>query len=73
MSTPPEKLCADLPKEFKAYFEEVRDLSFAQTPNYYGFSRLFITCMQRHGLKTDLNDFLWNYPRPLHKMRDDLK
>jgi serine/threonine protein kinase len=42
----PEQLCSGLPKEFKQYFEHVKELAFSDKPNYsylYGlFNKLFI-------------------------------
>lgn len=43
----PAKLCEGLPYEFQEYFEQCRDLAFTQTPNYYGFGRLFLSCLVR--------------------------
>ena len=54
----PEKLCTDLPEEFREYIKYVRKLEFEEKPDYNYLKGLFISVLSRNELKNDLS-FSW--------------
>ena len=50
----PEKLCTDLPEEFREYIKYVRKLEFEEKPDYNYLKGLFISVLSRNELKNDL-------------------
>ena len=50
----PEKLCTDLPVEFREYIKYVRKLEFEEKPDYNYLKGLFISVLSRNELKNDL-------------------
>ena len=50
----PEKLCIDLPEEFREYIKYVRKLEFEEKPDYNYLKGLFISVLSRNELKNDL-------------------
>jgi len=52
------ELCKDLPKEFARYFEYVKDLQFADKPDYSHLRRMFRELYSEKGYTFDA-DFDW--------------
>ncbi|CAJ0946201.1 unnamed protein product, partial [Mesorhabditis belari] len=52
-NTPFERLCGDLPEEFRLFFEHVRSLTFSQEPDYTYLKRLFSKCLGRFAYAHD--------------------
>lgn len=73
-SLTPDKLCEDLPEEFKHYFNYLKSLKFAEEPDYNFLRRLLqdISKSQKFTI-----DFEYDWSRPLKlsvkPMRSDIK
>ena len=48
-----KELCRDVPREFYEYFKRIRGMTFDQTPDYAGLSRLLAARRQREGFEMD--------------------
>ena len=58
LSIPLEKLCHDLPDEFKQLFMYSRTLEFEQKPDYSYLKNLFKNMMEREHYEMDYN-YCW--------------
>jgi len=58
LNTTTAELCKDLPKEFARYFEYVKDLQFADKPDYSHLRRMFRELYSEKGYTFDA-DFDW--------------
>lgn len=63
-SLPPEKLCEDLPPQFKTYFSYIRSLKFTQEPDYLYLRGLLQEVAASH--KFEINtEYDWSRPLKL--------
>jgi len=58
MSLEPEKLCEDLPDEFKEYIESVKNLEFEEEPDYGRFINMFIELFKK---KEYVKDYMYDW------------
>jgi len=58
MSLEPEKLCEDLPDEFKEYIESVKNLEFEEEPDYGKYINMFNELFQK---KEYIKDYMYDW------------
>ena len=58
MSLEPEKLCEDLPDEFKEYIESVKNLEFEEEPDYGRFINMFTELFKK---KEYVKDYMYDW------------
>ena len=63
-SLTPDKLCDDLPEEFKHYFNYLKSLKFSEEPDYNFLRRLLLDISKAHKFTID-SEFDWSRPLKL--------
>ena len=58
MSLEPEKLCEDLPDEFKEYIESVKNLEFEEEPDYGRYINMFTELFKK---KEYVKDYMYDW------------
>jgi serine/threonine protein kinase len=62
-----DELCINQPPEFAQFLTYIRELAFAAEPDYKFMTSLFEGCMERHSIKINEPDFIWNKNRLFHE------